>query len=107
MRILPVVLVGSLMLSGCAMRPPAKVDNASTIYQQNSSIIESSDLQPTKVGRQYVVPAPILQAATRNESSFNSRARPPRRRLLGFIPLKRPSSDFAYAQTLDATWFEY
>ncbi|HLR17387.1 MAG TPA: transglycosylase SLT domain-containing protein [Alcanivoracaceae bacterium] len=107
MRILPVVLVGSLMLSGCAMRPPAKVDNACTIYQQNSSIFNSWERQTKKVERQYGVPAPILLATIRHESSFHPRARPPRRRLLGFIPWKRPSSAFGYAQALDGTWYEY
>lgn len=108
MKISPLVLAGAVvLLSGCAMRPPAKVGNACTIYQQNSSIFNSWERQTKKVERQYGVPAPVLLATINQESSFNPRARPPRKRILGFIPGRRPSSAFGYAQALTGTWREY
>src|SRR3546814_8971202 len=41
------------------------------------------------------------------ESGSKARARPPRTKLLGFIPWKRQSSAYGYAQALDGTWLEY
>ena len=41
------------------------------------------------------------------ESSFRASARPPRKKLLGFIPWTRPSSAYGYAQVLDSTWDLY
>ena len=43
----------------------------------------------------------------RQESSFEFDARPPRGRLLGFIPWRRPSNAYGYAQALDSTWKMY
>jgi len=41
------------------------------------------------------------------ESSYRAGARPPRTRLLGFIPWRRRSSAFGYAQVIDGTWDVY
>lgn len=41
------------------------------------------------------------------ESAFRHDARPPRRKLLGFIPWRRSSTAFGYAQVIDGTWREY
>jgi hypothetical protein len=46
-------------------------------------------------------------AIIRQESSFKFDARPPRRKLLGFIPWTRPSNAYGYAQVLDSTWKWY
>ena len=43
----------------------------------------------------------------RQESSFRFNARPPRTRLLGVIPWRRPSDAYGYAQALDSTWKWY
>ena len=45
-------------------------------------------------------------AFVRHESSYRSRAKPPRKKLW-FIPLGRPSSAKGYAQALDPVWGEY
>lgn len=41
------------------------------------------------------------------ESSFRASARPPRKKLLGFIPWTRRSSAYGYAQVVDSTWDLY
>ncbi len=56
---------------------------------------------------QWGVPAAIQMAILFQESSFRARARPPRRWLWGFIPWRRPSTAYGYAQALDGTWREY
>jgi len=46
-------------------------------------------------------------AIIRQESSFQFDAKPPRNKLLGFIPWTRPSDAYGYAQALDSTWRWY
>jgi hypothetical protein len=46
-------------------------------------------------------------AIIHQESKFNARARPPRRKLLWIIPWKRPSSAYGYTQALHSTWSYY
>lgn len=52
-------------------------------------------------------PTHIQMAIIRQESSFRFNARPPRKKLLGFIPWARPSNAYGYAQALDSTWLRY
>jgi hypothetical protein len=46
-------------------------------------------------------------AIMHQESRFIADARPPRSKVLGFIPWSRPSSAYGYAQALDGTWDKY
>ena len=57
--------------------------------------------------RDYGVPVSVLMATIYVESSFDSHARPPRKKILGFIPGPRASSALGYSQALDGTWAEY
>ena len=41
------------------------------------------------------------------ESTFRAKVRPPRRKLFGIVPWRRPSSAYGYAQALDGTWSHY
>jgi len=52
-------------------------------------------------------PTHIQMAIIQQESSFKFNARPPRKKLLGLIPWKRPSGAYGYAQALDSTWVRY
>lgn len=52
-------------------------------------------------------PIAVQMAIVRQESSFRQFVRPPRQRLWGFIPWRRPSSAYGYAQAVDPTWGEY
>lgn len=49
----------------------------------------------------------IAMAIMNQESAFKPKARPPRGKLLGFIPWRRASSAYGYAQVIDGTWQEY
>lgn len=53
------------------------------------------------------MPVHVPMAMMYQESSFKHNAKPPRTRLFGIIPWKRPSSAYGYAQALDGTWEEY
>lgn len=49
----------------------------------------------------------IPMAFMYQESTFRAKAKPPRRKLLGFIPWSRLSSAYGYAQAIDGTWNQY
>lgn len=104
--LLPLLLIASLT-SGCAMRAPDNVDNACAIFDQRSSLFNNWHRQARKAEREFGVPVPVMMATIYQESRFQPRARPPRRKLLGFIPWRRPSNAFGYAQALNSTWDWY
>jgi hypothetical protein len=46
-------------------------------------------------------------AFVHQESRFVAKAKPPRRKILGFIPGPRPSDAYGYSQALQSTWDAY
>ncbi len=94
------VIVG---LAGCATTPPSNVDNLCAIFEQKSKWYKYSKCAEKKWG----APIPVQMAIIHQESRFNAKAIPPRKRLLGFIPWKRPSTAYGYTQALDTTWDNY
>jgi len=96
-------LVSVSFLSACASGPPDQVHNACLILEDNRNWWR--DLQRTE--RRWGVSPGTQLAFLKKESSFNRHARPARQRLLGFIPGRRPSSAYGYAQALDGTWDWY
>lgn len=104
MRAVFVVLM--LVLGGCATAPSG-TGNACSIFSQKDGWFNNWYRQAKSVEREYGVPVPILMATVYKESGFRPRARPPRRKILGFIPGKRASTAYGYAQALDGTWAEY
>ena len=48
-----------------------------------------------------------VMAIMYQESAYRDDVRPPRRKLLWFIPWKRPSSAYGYSQALVGTWAHY
>ena len=90
-------------LSACGHAPPDQTTDACLILEDNRSWWRA--LQRTE--RRWGIPPSVQLAILKRESSFNSRARPARSRLLGFIPGRRPSSAYGYAQALDSTWDWY
>lgn len=57
--------------------------------------------------KRWGTPTHIQMAIIAQESSFRFDARPPRTKLLGFIPWTRQSNAYGYAQALDSTWVRY
>ena len=60
-----------------------------------------------KASKQYGVPISVIMATMWQESRFQAKAKPARNKLLGFIPWKRKSSAYGYAQVKKGTWKEY
>lgn len=92
--------------AGCATRgpaPPPDQKNLCEIFRE----------EPRWYGyaldseREWGTPIATQMAFIQQESSFRSHVRPPRDRLLGIIPWRRPSSAYGYAQAQDPVWGEY
>ncbi len=100
------LLVFLLVLGGCATAP-SNINNACSVFQQKDGWFNNWYASAKRAERTYGVPVSVLMATIRVESGFKGNARPPRSKLLGFIPWKRPSSAYGYSQALDGTWMDY
>ncbi len=100
---IPLTLVLLLSLGACVTVPPSQSSDICSIFREKSgwhgAAKRSSERWNTSI--------PVAMAILYQESSFRHNARPPRRRLLGFIPWKRPSSAYGYAQAINGTWESY
>jgi hypothetical protein len=80
-----------LALSACATAPD-HINNVCAVFDQRDGWVSNWRSAAESTERRYGIPVPVLMATMRKESGFNGRARPPRTKLLGFIPWKRASS---------------
>jgi len=92
-----------LLPSACLTSPPDDPDDLCSIFREKRGWYRAARSTAERWG----VPEPVQLAVLFRESSFRARARPPRRRLLGFLPGPRPSSAYGYGQVVDATWDAY
>ncbi|RCL00764.1 MAG: Lytic transglycosylase [Candidatus Tokpelaia sp. JSC189] len=102
--LLSVALVS--LLAGCASTP-THITNACAVLNQKNGLVFNWRRSAKKAERKYGIPMPIILATIYTESGFKQRARPPRKKLLGFIPWKRPSSAYGYPQAVNSAWEHY
>ncbi len=102
---LTIAICTTLLTSACATRPPEQTDNACKFLGENKAWYRALRSSSKKWG----APIGLQLAIIKQESSFDHNAKPARgkRRLLGILAGKRPSSAYGYAQALDGTWNEY
>ncbi len=98
-----VVMCLALALGGCASSAPARPDNICSVFSEKRSWYRAATRAQKKWGTSMHIPMAFMN----QESAFKSRARPPRTYLLGFIPWRRASSAYGYAQAIDGTWAQY
>ena len=101
-RFIAVSLV-SLVALGCATKPPSNAENICAIFKEKRSWAKAAK----KVQKKWGVPTSINMAFIYQESGFQHNAKPPRKKLFGFIPTKRISSSRGYSQALKGTWELY
>jgi len=99
-------LVGLLALSACAGKPD-RINDVCAVFAQNNGWTSNWQRSANRASRKHGIPAHVLMATIRMESGFDGRARPPRKKILGFIPGKHISTAYGYSQALDGTWAEY
>ncbi len=98
------LLIFFLLLSGCITTDRSfKTANICDIFKTNPKWKSHAEKTKEKWG----VPVSLQLSFIKQESSFERTARPPRKKVLGFIPGLRPSSAYGYSQALDGTWEEY
>lgn len=90
-------------LSGCASKPPSDRDNLCRIFEEKGGWYKDA----SKSSRRWGTDISVMMAFMHQESSFKARAKPPRKKILGFIPGPRPASAYGYAQAIDGTWKNY
>lgn len=89
--------------AACATKPPENIENLCAIFEEKGAWYDDARRSEKRWG----TPVHVQMAIIRQESSFRFDARPPRRKLLGFIPWTRPSDAYGYAQVLESTWRWY
>ena len=97
--------IATLLLLGplvCAP-PPSNTEDLCDLFLERPRWYRLTQ----QAAQRWEVEESILVAVIEQESSFRSRARPPRRRLFGLVPWGRASTAFGYAQALDGTWQQY
>ena len=82
---------------------PENVESICAIFEEKGRWYKDAK----KSNERWGTPIHVQLAIIRQESTFDFNARPPRDKLLGFIPWKRPSNAYGYAQALDSTWARY
>ncbi len=96
-------LLCAIFLTGCAAAPPRNLDDICSIFREKPAWYrEAKDSY-----RKWRVPISVMMAIIYQESRFQADVRPPRTKLLGFIPWTRPSTSYGYAQALETTWNIY
>jgi len=97
------VLVACLAFSACSTVPPQRVDNLCAIFREKddwyADAVDARDRWGGSIA--------VMMAIMYQESGFRADARPPRTKILGFIPGPRPSDAYGYPQAKKATWREY
>lgn len=92
-----------LLLSACATAQPRDATNVCSMFQEKRGWHKAAVAAQEKWGTSMHIPLAFMY----QESTFRAKAKPPRRKLLGFIPWHRLSSAYGYAQVLDGTWEQY
>ena len=90
--------------SGCvSTSTPSNAENICQIFDEKRSWHRSAARSEKKWG----IPIPTMMAVIYKESSFRATVRPPRKKILGFIPGRRASTSVGYSQAKDETWNDY
>jgi hypothetical protein len=102
-RISMLALSSCIILSGCATPPPNDPHNLCDIFRQYPKWYWDT----SSVRKRWGTPISVQMAIVYQESSFDAHAQPPREKLLGIIPWKRPTTAYGYSQALKGTWEHY
>ncbi|WP_082087189.1 transglycosylase SLT domain-containing protein [Teredinibacter purpureus] len=98
-----VVVSTFLLLTGCVSTPPKHQDNICHIFDEKDGWYKRAK----KASKQWGIPIATNMAIMHQESRFVPKAKPPRTKILGFIPGPRKSSAYGYPQAKDETWDWY
>lgn len=92
-----------MIMGGCASVPPKNLDDICDIFREKDGWYQDA----ADARENWNSPIPVMMAIMHQESRFVSKAQPPRKKILGFIPGPRPSDAYGYSQAKKATWKGY
>ena len=98
-----ILILCSFYLLACSNAPPRKLNNICDIFKEKKSWYKDAK----KARDRWNIAISTNMAFMYQESSFRAKAKPPRKRILGFIPGPRKSSAYGYAQAKKSTWSWY
>ncbi|MCL5255828.1 hypothetical protein [Aliidiomarina haloalkalitolerans] len=97
------IVLATVFVTGCSTSPPRDAENICNIFEERRDWWRAAKSMNKEWGAPIHVPMAIMY----QESSFRHNAAPPRRYILGFIPWKRLSDAYGYAQAKTGTWDDY
>ncbi len=97
------ILLSIVFVTGCTSAPPRQQDNICAIFEQKTDWYDDA----ARARKHWGSPIPVMMAMMHQESRFVAKARPPRKKIFGFIPGPRPSDAYGYSQAKKSTWREY
>lgn len=100
---LTVVLFFLVLTAACTTSPPKNTSNVCEIFKEKKGWYKDA----AKARKKWGSPIHTTMAIIHQESRFVADAKPPRRKILGFIPGPRKSSAYGYPQAKDETWESY
>ena len=92
-----------LLLAGCTTSQPKDVNNVCAICEEKSGWYDDAADSREEWGS----PISTMMSIMHQESRFKAKAKPPRKKIFGFIPGPRPSDAYGYSQALGSTWDGY
>jgi hypothetical protein len=97
------ILTVLLVLAGCVSVPPKQPDDLCAIFLEKPRWYKAAK----QASERWQAPIPVLMAIIYQESRFQARVRPPRKRFLWIFPGSRPSSAYGYSQATNGAWADY
>ena len=92
-----------VLLTVCMTTLPKDPENLCAIFKEKPSWYRSIK----RSEKRWNIQAPMIMSVLYRESSYRKKAKPPRTKLLGMVPWRRPSSAYGFAQAPNETWFDY
>ena len=102
MRLL-LLLCCAVLLSACTASQPKDVNDICAMFKEKDDWYDDA----ADASDEWGSPIPVMMAIMYQESRFQAKAKPPRKKILGFIPGPRPSSAYGYSQAKKSTWKDY
>ena len=93
----------AVVSAACSTSPPSDVNNLCSIFNEKNGWYDDA----AKSRKEWGSPISVMMAIMHQESRFKATAKPPRKKIFGFIPGFRPSNAYGYSQALDSTWDAY
>jgi hypothetical protein len=98
-----ILLCSILWLQACTTSPPRNLDNVCAIFSEKKGWYDDAAESRSEWGS----PISVMMAIMHQESKFEAKAKPPRKKIFGFIPGFRPSDSYGYSQAIGSTWKAY